>query len=200
MLVTSEVARSDNCQFISAGDHGYMCPPDPVSHWVPYIYHCQDVHPESLRITGHIGGGWSYRYAISMDRKNRRQSLRCVTLSADMAGTIRDSAMNAVQLLVINNPAITAFDETRDIELPVEFPRRSFVVLFAGNHGAFQGLDNLVEVATDATFLFGSDFCIYGRGSQESRTDQTCWKEIGKHAVLSTPTESRGGSDGDEEV
>ena len=116
-----------------------------------FVYHVQDVHPEASRVVGGLMGrtpifqifGW-------LDRTNLRRATRIITLSEDMAGTLRARGGDGLPIVVINNFLVETFEgeEPSPPESRAAPGRRR--LLFAGNLGRFQNLHRLTEGAVMA--------------------------------------------------
>jgi glycosyltransferase involved in cell wall biosynthesis len=118
---------------------------------VPFVYHCQDIHPESSRVMGHMENPVLYRLLRRLDTANCQAAALIVTLSEDMVATLRARGVPREKILVINN-FILGEDEDLDSVppfLPDLLPdaEGAFVLLFAGNLGRFQALDHFIQTA-----------------------------------------------------
>lgn len=108
------------------------------AHGASFVYHKQDVWPE---VSGSRGAVSSLLRRV--DHLTERSAERVVVLSEDMADTVAARGAGEVATTVLNN-----FDPW-DVEEPAPAPRleRSGVrLVFAGNLGRFQGIENLAEV------------------------------------------------------
>lgn len=129
-----------------------------VGRWVAdlfgarFLYHCQDLYPE---IAAHMGlwprGGLVYRIAERIERKTRQRADLLVTLSNDMANTVREMA-EPRSLAVINNFMLEDFARGCGPNRPPAsskdiVPRGDgkVQIIFAGNLGQFQGLEAVVD-------------------------------------------------------
>jgi glycosyltransferase involved in cell wall biosynthesis len=134
----------------------------------PYIYHCQDLHPECATLVGKLTNETLSRQLARIDSKNCQHAARAVVLSEDMRQAIRDRGLSGENVTIINNfilelPAQTA------AELPVPFDDTSssvFRILFAGNIGSFQGLDKIVKAARLLQSESSIQFVLMGAGEQ----------------------------------
>lgn len=115
-----------------------------------FLYHCQDLYPE---LAGHMGlwrrDGVLYNFMMRIERKTRRQADLLVTLSEDMAATIR-AHTEPRKLMVINNFQLEDFSPANAAAAqPVAAASRrddgKIQLIFAGNMGIFQGLEAVVE-------------------------------------------------------
>lgn len=111
-----------------------------------FIYHVQDIHPElSMYSGGMMGRGLLLRFLRYLDNQSLRRAEVIVTLSEDMAGTLRARGLGELPIRVLNNPPLDA--EAQGASPPAELlklpgKRR---VIFAGNLGRFQNLPLLAE-------------------------------------------------------
>ncbi|HEY3392510.1 MAG TPA: glycosyltransferase family 4 protein [Lacipirellulaceae bacterium] len=114
----------------------------------PYIYHCQDLHPESALLAGDLKRGWLYRLLARCDSAACRRAQRVVVLSRDMADALEARGLPIRNVSIINNPPLE-FDPAARPALPppLDEPVDCARFLFAGNIGRFQGLERLVAAA-----------------------------------------------------
>jgi glycosyltransferase involved in cell wall biosynthesis len=113
----------------------------------PYIYHCNDLHPESARIAGYLKNKHAYKILRKIDTTNCRKASLVITMSQDMANTLIDRGLEGEYIRILN-VILDTYDDPADI--PSQFLKTSedeFHVLFAGNMGNFQGLDNIIKAA-----------------------------------------------------
>jgi len=72
-------------------------------HGVPYVYHCQDIHPEALLVGGHVRPGRMFRLLRSLDTQTCMGAAAVVVLSDDMRKTMLGRGIPDEKLVVINN-------------------------------------------------------------------------------------------------
>jgi colanic acid biosynthesis glycosyl transferase WcaI len=111
-----------------------------------FIYHVQDIHPEvSAYSGGRLGRGLPARLLTALDNQTLRRADAIVTLSEDMADTLRARGLGALPITLINNPALEP--DGAPIAPPPELvkPAGTTRVIFAGNLGRFQNLPLLAE-------------------------------------------------------
>jgi colanic acid biosynthesis glycosyl transferase WcaI len=114
----------------------------------PYIYHCQDLHPESAALAGDLRRGWLYRLLERCDSAACRRAQRVVVLSQDMAEALAARGLSTANVSVINNPPLEIDASARPLlPPPLDEPVDAVRFLFAGNIGRFQGLERLVAAA-----------------------------------------------------
>lgn len=111
-----------------------------------FVYHVQDIHPElSQFIGGRLGRGLPHRLLRWLDNQALRRAAIIVTLSEDMAETLRARGLGPLSITVMNNPSLEIDEKT--IAPPPELikPAGTTRVIFAGNLGRFQNLPLLAE-------------------------------------------------------
>jgi len=110
-----------------------------------FIYHVQDIHPElSVQTGDRLGRGLAARLLRWLDNQTLRRADTIVTLSEDMAETLRARGLGDLPIAVLNNPPLKA---TEPMDPPPELikPEGRVRVIFAGNLGRFQNLPLLAE-------------------------------------------------------
>ncbi|MFO6464831.1 glycosyltransferase family 4 protein [Jannaschia sp. KMU-145] len=107
-----------------------------------FVYHVQDVHPEASRIGGGlIGRSPVYDMLRARDIRTLKRSDVIVTLSDDMAQTIRSRDASIPDITILNNFTLDA--PSGHAPVPPERGRRR--AIFAGNLGRFQDLPALLD-------------------------------------------------------
>lgn len=110
-----------------------------------FIYHVQDIHPEVSVLSGaRLGRGLPMRILRRLDNQTLRRAQAIVTLSLDMAETLRSRNLGNLPIHVINNPPLDA-EETLEPPAELRKPSDTVRVIFAGNLGRFQNLPLLAE-------------------------------------------------------
>ncbi|GGD30097.1 glycosyltransferase family 4 protein [Sinisalibacter lacisalsi] len=111
-----------------------------------FIYHMQDIHPEvSTYSGGRLGRGLPAQILRWLDNQTLRRAFAIVTLSEDMAETLRARGLGALPIHIINNPPLDADGEA--VAPPADLRKHDGTVrvIFAGNLGRFQNLPLLAE-------------------------------------------------------
>lgn len=135
---------------------------------VPYIYHCQDLHPESAALAGKIKSPALVKTLLGIERKTCDSAFAVVTLSEDMAETLAERGVSADRIKVIPNP-LPEIAHTK-VDLPEVFQREGdFRVLYAGNLGDFQGLDVVLDAAERTRTRSDVRWIFMGDGSARER-------------------------------
>lgn len=135
---------------------------------IPYIYHCQDLHPESAALAGKLKSPTLVKALLGIERKNCEMASAVVTLSDDMAETLAERGVSADRIQVIPNPTLALSPTV--VELPDIFSKPDeFRVLYAGNLGDFQGLDVAIEAAELTRERSDIRWIFMGEGSARER-------------------------------
>ena len=113
----------------------------------PYVYHCQDLHPEAALAAGVMREGVVTRIMSWIDRQNCQKAGAVVVLSEDMRDTLAGRGLDTKNVYVINNFIVDSVESTEGLHPPLERKEGEFRVVFAGNMGRFQGLDTVVRAA-----------------------------------------------------
>lgn len=112
-----------------------------------FVYHVQDIHPEVSQVVGGRMGRAPWASILrALDNATLRRAACVVTLSADMAQTLRARGVPIADLRLIPNPGLTDPD-TADAPLDPAWRKAPGRVraIFAGNLGRFQNLPLLAE-------------------------------------------------------
>jgi colanic acid biosynthesis glycosyl transferase WcaI len=119
------------------------------------IYHCMDLHPEIGRLSGEFANPRIFAALMALDQRTMRVADPVVVLSEDMAAAVQARPSGAgTQVAVRNNfalPSETTSDvadterTAADLWASLDLPEGAFTLLFAGNIGRFQGLEDAVQ-------------------------------------------------------
>ena len=149
---------------------------------IPFVLHCQDIHPESALLGKQMREGPIARWFRRADTKSCAVAERVVTLSEDMKLTLRHrEGYSANNVAVINNFALDVYEQAEDVpEIFNATPSRPFRVFFAGNMGPFQDLPRLVEAAHVLCAERDIHFIFMGAGTELRTLRQLATDLIGK--------------------
>lgn len=119
-----------------------------------FVYHMMDIYPEIAWVSGLAKRNILTRWLAKVDARNCREADRVVVLSQDMKNALEERGLACGHVVIQNNFRLETFDAPQaegEASDPPEDPllrKRlgEFRVLFAGNLGRFQGLDEIVEV------------------------------------------------------
>jgi len=149
-----------------------------------YIYHLQDIQPESLRYAGKIKLNPTYELLRHLDKENCEKALKCVTLSEDMKNTLIARGIQDVTVQVINNPAQKE-PTWKSLDLiPDEFPKDKFIILFAGNMGRFQCLHLFIDAAKILSNHQDIVFVFMGDGAMRQKLFNQAGQLVGKNVIF----------------
>ncbi len=120
-----------------------------------FLYHCMDLHPEIGQLSGEFRNPHVYKLLMMLDSFAVKRARPAVVLSDDMEASLRRRPSGgSFRVAIRNNFALT--DETVSAGLGADglaqriweesdIPEAAFVLIFAGNIGRFQGLENVIE-------------------------------------------------------
>jgi len=141
---------------------------------VPFVYHCQDIHPEALLLGGQLSEGALYRRLKAADTRTCMRAAAVVVLSEDMRMVMLERGIPHEKVVVINNfPQDVTGDDVALHDRMANVPPDAFLVLFAGNIGNFQGLDALASAALRLRSRAEIHFVFMGAGLAEARLRDT---------------------------
>lgn len=138
----------------------------------PYVLHCQDIHPESAQRAGKMRHAAIYAWLRECDRRNCTRAEAVVTLGDDMVRTLADRGGSLPNTVVINNPPLDVDLAHAAEVLPAPLNTHDhdrFRVLFAGNLGNFQGLDEIIAAAHQLAARQDIQFIFMGEGLAKER-------------------------------
>lgn len=133
-----------------------------------YAYHLQDLNPEAALVSGVMERSWKTDLLSWLDRRNREQAAVNVVLSEDMAATLVAQGIEPARIATVNN-FIAGNRERADLPFELAKGEDKFRVLFAGNLGLVQGLENVVEAARQMEGSASVEFVFVGSGAGEER-------------------------------
>jgi len=116
-----------------------------------YIYHCQDIHPEALVISNHIKNTLLVNIMKYMDNFTLSYAKNIIVLSEDMQITLEKRKNKPLNnLSIINNFIPSAYSSSLSLQSESKTIRSNhkkddIIFVFAGNTGAFQNLEMLLE-------------------------------------------------------
>lgn len=112
-----------------------------------FVYHCMDIHPEIGALSGEFRNPLVFRLLRAVDRATCRRADTVVVLSRDMRQALLDRDERLADTIeVLNNFNLPEFAETSHTQVIQPPPRRAKVrLVFTGNVGRFQGLDDVVR-------------------------------------------------------
>lgn len=113
-----------------------------------YVYHCQDLHPEALEISGLISNKIIISFLTFLDKITIKNAKENIVLSQDMKNTlVHRTEVNPNNISVINNfipSAYTNNKKTLTKTIRASHSKNDLIFVFAGNLGAFQNLEMLL--------------------------------------------------------
>lgn len=139
---------------------------------VPFIYNLQDIFPDSLVTTGLTReGSLLWKLGRKLEDYTYKNADKIIVISEGFKRNIMKKGVPEDKILVVSNwidtDAVcpvprdenTVFDE-------FSIPRDRFTVVYAGNFGAAQGADVVIEAAERIKERDDIQFVIFGGGSE----------------------------------
>lgn len=140
---------------------------------VPYLLHCQDIHPEGAVLAGDLRPEIVTRWCQAMDRVSCQNASRIVTLSEDMKQTLlRRGGIDSGRIVVLNNFALAESGVARlpgPVAREVANDHGPWRLLFAGNMGRFQGLSRLLYAFHELQGEIPMECLFLGAGGEQDR-------------------------------
>lgn len=146
----------------------------------PYIYHCLDVQPESATLVGKLRIPGLASCLRQLDLLTCERAAAVVTLSEEMAHTLRGRGWHGQSIRLINNfhtRPLSQDERTANSspaprhDLLPEVTQHAFQVVFAGNMGSFQGLELLVDAAWKLRQRDDIQFVFMGAGERQAELE-----------------------------
>lgn len=146
---------------------------------VPFLYHLQDVFPDTLVTSGLISKeSIIWKIARIIEDKTYKLSDKIIVISDEIKANIISKGVPENKVIVIPN-----WIDTNEIKpIPREdnnlfeelgILRSRFIVVYAGNIGELQGLDALIEAAK---IIKEVEFIIFGEGCKKEEYVKNCEK------------------------
>lgn len=134
----------------------------------PFVYHCQDLHPEITRAAGVLGSHRLFRLLRRLDTSTGRAARILIAVSADVAESWRERGVTR-DIAVI--PDHVAFDPAERAAAPDSLRKEpgTFRVLFTGAFGLVQALDEVIDAAHHLADHPEIQFVFVGSGAREDR-------------------------------
>lgn len=146
----------------------------------PYIYHCQDIHPESSAVARKLTRSRMYEWLRGLDARACEKAALVVVLSDDMQKTLVARGRSGRSVRVQNN-FVSPVDEAQVNKVPplLGNDEDQFVVFFAGNMGSFQGLGRIVTAFGQLTDEPRLRLVFMGGGDQQQALERQAGSLVG---------------------
>ncbi len=174
---------------------------------LPYIYHCQELHPESTKLSGKLQSPFVLQMLHRAEIRTRQLAERIIVLSEDMQQTVCQSQVPRERVRIINNfalhtpydPEVQAVPFVRATATPAASsesacgtpsPLPAFRLMYAGNLGSFQALHRIVDAAHELYDEQEIQFVFMGQGEQRAALQAQAGGLLGRtvHFIDHQPT------------
>ena len=138
----------------------------------PFVYSLQDVFPDSLVTTGMTSeGSMIWKLGRKIENKTYVMSSRVIVISQAIEENLRNKGVQADKLVQIPNWIDTdavapVCRESNRLYDEFKLPRDRFCVVYAGNFGAAQGADVILQAAERLKNNSEIQFVIFGGGAE----------------------------------
>lgn len=141
---------------------------------VPYVMYIQDLWPDSIFATGYLTGGVRARVVKSVFGPflalAYRRAAHIIAITPGMRQTLIDRGVPGEKITVIYNwvdeDVLSPRPPSRKLRDLLGIADEDFVLLYAGNHGPGQALDNVIRAVVRNGPAQGLHLVLLGAGSQ----------------------------------
>jgi putative colanic acid biosynthesis glycosyltransferase WcaI len=133
---------------------------------VPFTYEVQDLWPDTLRATGMVAGGGALGLVDRYCRWAYRKAAAIRVISKGFREELLSRQVPDGKIAVI--PNWVDIDRYKPVPAPPRGDDRVFRVVYAGNMGLAQGLDNVLQAAAQLPALAPVRFVLIGDGVEAS--------------------------------
>ncbi len=146
------------------------------------VLHVQDLEVEAAFAVGHLKGELALRLARKTERFLLRRFDLVITISERMQAALREGGVAPERLRLIRNwvDLVSIYQKRGPNPFREEMGvgESAYVVLYAGNVGRKQALDQLIEAAALAQRQRDLTFVIAGEGPEKSRLQATATSNV----------------------
>ena len=112
------------------------------------LYHVQDLYPDIYcQIRGTSNSSSTSKLILLMERYAIEKAEKIVTISPTMAEELKTRTSKPEKVQIVHNPVSIPIEETEKSIKNKKFSGKKFNILFAGNMGAAQGLETILQAA-----------------------------------------------------
>lgn len=138
---------------------------------IPYVYNLQDIFPDSMVTAGFTTkGSLIWKIGRVVENITYRNAKHIITISDSMRSNALEKGVAAEKISVVSNwidiKKITPVDKMRNtLYEEYNISREKFTVLYAGNFGAAQGAEIILDVARILSSDHEIQFVVFGGGA-----------------------------------
>lgn len=144
---------------------------------VPFIYHLQDVFPDSLVSAGMTSkGSLIWKIGRKIENRTYQYADKIIVISDDIQKNIIRKGVPSDKIVVIpnwidTNEVVPISREDNKLFDEFGIDRKAFTVVYAGNLGMAQGIDTFIDAAKQIKDV---EFIIFGEGSCKKEYAERC--------------------------
>ena len=147
-------------------------------HNAPFIYSLQDIFPDSLVTTGLTReGSLLWKIGRRIEKRTYRNCAEIIVISDSMKENLLQKGVEDEHIHVVSNwidldviHAIPKYSNPIFEEFGID--RTKFIVLYAGNFGAAQGAEIVLDVAEMLQNVPDLQFVVFGGGSGYAKAEE----------------------------
>jgi colanic acid biosynthesis glycosyl transferase WcaI len=149
-------------------------------HGCRLIVYLQDIYPDVAVATGTVRNRWHIRMLRRWLFAVYRRADRVIVLGEDMRAILTESGVPDERITTVPNWADT--DRIHPVREDNAFRRSEalggkFVVMYSGNMGLCQNLDNILEAAALLRDRSDIEFVFVGDGASRARLENRAWEQ-----------------------
>lgn len=141
-----------------------------------FVYSCKDIYPEVGIITGRLTNPVLNYLLEKINVLSFKSSDKVLCLGEDMKNEIKGKGVDEKKIIVIHDWADTddlyPINEDENLFLIKNSLKDKFIIMYSGNIGLAQGLDNLIEVAVELKHNSNLMFLLIGEGANKKVLQQ----------------------------
>lgn len=156
-------------------------------HEMPFVFIIQDMWPETLYSTGMVSSKFILRKLSELAMFTYRNAKVITVISPGFKRNLTGKGIPSEKIEVIYNWAYeTEFPlSLADVNLAKELGMEGyFNILYAGNIGPAQGLDNVIKAASLLTDIKGLQFVLLGEGVDRQKLEEMAKERCLKNVKL----------------
>lgn len=138
---------------------------------VPFIYNLQDIFPDSLVNSGLTNeGSMIWKIGRKIENYTYNSADKIIVISNTMKNNLVKKGVVEEKIKVISNwidvdKVIPVSRDKNELYLKYNFNKHEFIILYAGNFGAAQGSEIILDVAEQLEDYSDIKFVIFGGGA-----------------------------------
>jgi colanic acid biosynthesis glycosyl transferase WcaI len=147
---------------------------------VPMVYHIQDLQVDAARDLGMIKNQRLLSFLEGMEKWILRKTTAVSTISSGMIDKVKNKGVSEDKIIFfpnwVDSEIIYPMPKSDSLKQDLGFDEADRIVLYSGNLGEKQGLDQILDVATELQHVGNLKFAIVGEGGIKDKLVATAKK------------------------